>query len=243
VNAGTAGVPVARSDLGVIAAEYRPNSGVRLGGQLYARDFSGLAMISPTGGDPFATRPASSGSGVGRGLALDFTATSARAAFSAAYGLQHVRFRSEGADYVPEHGTRNVIEGGVVVFPSASWSVRFGSVAAIGRRGTPITGNLEWEGCNLLDQGCEFAGAPRHSGDSLGVSSLRSYLRVDLGVRKELKVRIAGRSAPVGVFGTLTNLFGRRNILAYASDAVTGASQAIEMRPLAPLVIGIDWRF
>ena len=66
---------------------------------------------------------------------------------------------------------------------------------------------------------------------------------MDLGVRKHWEMRLAGRDAQLAVFGTLTNLFASKNVLTIAPDLTTGNPTAITMRPLAPLVFGIDWSF
>jgi hypothetical protein len=105
-----------------------------------------------------------------------------------------------------------------------------------------ITSGLEWEACNLLDRGCEFAGSPRAS-DQLGATHLPAYVRVDVGVRKHWHLELAQRDATIALFATVTNLFARRNVLNYGTDPATGAPAVIEMRPLSPLVAGIDWRF
>jgi len=47
----------------------------------------------------------------------------------------------------------------------------------------------------------------------------------------------------VGLFGTVTNVLDRRNVLTLARDQRTGDAAAIGMRPMAPLVVGLDWRF
>ncbi len=95
----------------------------------------------------------------------------------------------------------------------------------------------------MLDRGCEFAGSPQARDEPLGASSLPAYLRIDLGFRKHWHLRLAGREGLLGVFGTVTNVLGRRNIVAVATDPGTGEAVEIEMRPRAPLVVGIDWRF
>jgi hypothetical protein len=118
-----------------------------------------------------------------------------------------------------------------------------GASGAAGRRTTIFTGALEWEACNLLDQGCEFGGSPHYGQDKLGGASLPAYFRVDASLRKHWHLRIAGREAMIALFGTLTNLFARYNLLAYARSPGGGALKEIEMRPLSPLVIGMDWRF
>ena len=106
-----------------------------------------------------------------------------------------------------------------------------------------MLGAFEWESCNLLDQGCEFAGSPTQDARNPGGTRLPDYLRLDIGVRKHWHLGIAGRDVELGLFGTLTNLFGRRNVLAVATDPSTGARSLVEMRPFAPLVVGLDWRF
>jgi hypothetical protein len=49
--------------------------------------------------------------------------------------------------------------------------------------------------------------------------------------------------ALVALFGTVTNVLGRPNVLTLANDPATGEPIAIGMRPFAPLVVGLDWRF
>jgi hypothetical protein len=116
-------------------------------------------------------------------------------------------------------------------------------MAALGRRTTTVSSGLEWEACNLLDRGCEFSGTPHYAGEPLGATRLPPYLRVDLGVRKQWDLVLWGRGAQVALFGTVTNVFNRRNVLTYARTPATRELAAMEMRPLAPLLVGLDWRF
>jgi len=104
-------------------------------------------------------------------------------------------------------------------------------------------GAVEWEACNLRDRGCELGGSPRSDGTALGGARLPPYLRLDLGVRKHWHLEIGGRDAVIAVFGTVTNVLGRTNVLTYTGDPATGAGAAVDMRPLAPLVAGLDWTF
>jgi hypothetical protein len=154
-----------------------------------------------------------------------------------------VRLAYAGSGYVPDHGTTHLLEGGVIAFPAATVSIRVGATAALGRRTTSAVGGLEWEACNLLDQGCEFTGSPSHDGEPLGSTALPAYLRLDLGVRKHWHFQVVGRDATVALFGTVTNLLNRRNLLTYARDPDSGELRPIEMRPLAPLLVGLDWQF
>ena len=106
-----------------------------------------------------------------------------------------------------------------------------------------VAGGLEWESCNLLDQGCEFAGSPRNEPGAPAATALPAYLRLDVGVRKHWHLHVGARDVALAVFGTVTNVVGRQNTLSYARNPSTGEISPIGMRPLAPLVIGLDWRF
>ena len=102
---------------------------------------------------------------------------------------------------------------------------------------------LEWEACQLLDQGCEFGGSPDHTGEPLGGTTLPTYLCVDVGLRKHWHARLAGRDELIAAFGSVTNVLGAGNVLTYGPDPVTGVRVPLEMHPRAPLVVGMDLRF
>ncbi len=243
MGAGAPGVPVARSDQGVIAVEYRPLAGVRLGVQAYERGFDGLLLVAPRDGEPFTTGAFAVGSGASRGVSVDAAVSTARYGIIASYGLQRVRLGDGQSNYVPDHGATHLFEGGLIVFPTATFSIRLGATGALGRRTTTVTGGLEWEACNLLDQGCEFGGSPHYGAEPLGQTALPTYFRVDLGIRKHWHIEIGGHDALIALFGTVTNLFSRKNLLTYARNPSTGQLVGIEMRPLSPLVVGLDLRF
>jgi hypothetical protein len=240
--AGAEGVPVARSDQAVIAAEYRPHAAVRLNVQAYEKRMRGLLLVPPREAGPFLMSGFVSGSGVARGAALDFSAAGSRYGLLGSYGWQRTRLAYSDASYVPTFAAAHNIEAGVIGFPTTTSSIRAHALAAFGRRATTVASAVEWEGCNLLDRGCEFGGTPRTSAQ-LGSARLPAYLRVDIGVRRHWHVQLAHRDATLAVFATVTNVFARSNVLNYAIDPATGAPAAIEMRPFSPLVVGLDWRF
>lgn len=243
VGAGATGVPVARSDRGVLAVDLRAFDGVRLGAQAYVRDFDGLLLVAPRTGEPFASAGLTTGSGIARGLAVEAAMSGTRYGLVASYGWQRLRLDHGDSSYVPGHGASHLVEAGVVFFPSATASIRFGATGIAGRRATVVIGPLEWEACNLLDRGCELGGSPRHATDRLGRAKLPPYLRLDVGLRKHWHLKLGRRDALVAVFGTVTNVLGRKNVLTVVDDPATAERAEIGMRPLAPLVVGIDWRF
>ena len=243
VGGDETGIPTATSDRLVLAAEYRPRDGVRLAGQAYGRSVEDVTLVAPRTEEPFADRAPVTGWGRVRGAALDVAMSGARYGIVTTYGWQRVRLYHADSSYVPDYGTTHTLDAGVILFTTATSSISLGAAGAIGRRATPAAESFEWESCNLLDDGCELSGSPRHPSDRLGATKLPAYLRLDLGVRKHWHFRVAGRDAQVGLFGTLTNVLGRRNVFVVAADPSSGNDVAIAMRPRAPLVMGLDWRF
>lgn len=242
VAAGRAGVPVPRSDQFVVSGEWRPAPTLHVGAQVYAREARGLALVAPVALEPFSAGDFVVGSATSRGLSLDASSAAARFAWVVSYGLQRVRTFSRGTAFVPAHGSTHLAEAGVVVYPSSTTSVRIGLSGAWGRRSTDVGGAFEWEACNLIDRGCEFAGSPYLAG-ALGQRDLPPYARVDLGARKHWHLRMAGKETSIGLFGTVTNIFGRANTLLFARPTNGDPATAVEMRPRSPLVVGLDWRF
>ena len=236
-------IPVARSTQGVAAAEWLPAAGVRVGLEAYARTFDDLILVAPADGEPFSTGQVSVGRGAARGASASLAIAAARYTLMFSYARQRVRLSTRDTSYVPEHAATDLLEAGVIVFPTSTMTMRIGAVSMFGRRTTTITNGFEWEACNIVDRGCEFGGSPYLGGSALGGTPLPAYLRVDMGVRQHLHLSIRGRDLQLALFGTFTNLLGRHNVLTYSTVPLTGARTAVEFRRPSPLVVGIDWRF
>jgi hypothetical protein len=243
VGAGAAGVPVAQSDQGMVGVDFKPAAGARLGAHAYARSSDGLLLVAPREDGPFANGEFVNGSGTARGFSIEAAASSARWGVLASYGYQQVRLEYGGSSYVPESAAGHVLEGGVISFPVTGVSIRLGATYAEGRHATAVTNGFEWEAHNLLDRGSEFAGSPEAGGAPLAAASLPAYFRVDLSLRKQWRFVAAGREATIALFGTVTNLLGWKNVLTYTRDPALGEAAEVEMRPRAPLVLGLDWQF
>ncbi len=242
VVAGTSGIPVATSDVAVIAVDHQPNAWLHWGAQAYARDFDSLVLVAPRSADPYADDGFVVGSGASHGFSLDVSASRPHYGVAVDYAYEHVDLRYPQGGYVPNYGASHTVDAGLVFAPS-SYTFRLGFQGIVGRRTTATLGALEWEACNMLDGGCEFAGNPSEWSGALGGTALPAYFRLDLGVRKQWDATIAGRKGQVAVFGTATNMLARRNVLTVAQDPVTGKRGDIEMLPPSPLVVGVDWRF
>lgn len=237
------GFPIARSRQGSIAADYRPGAGVHLSLQAYARDMDGLLLVAPRTGQPFAMGAFAVGSGTSRGVSVDWAWSGARYGFLASYGFQRVRYQYGDSSYVPSYAAKHLAEGGVIVFPTSTSSIRLGATGVWGRRTTTATGEFEWESCNLLDQGCEFGGSPHYEAGALGATPMPHYLRVDLGFRQHWHLRIRGSDMTIALFGSVTNLLERGNVLTYTRNPATGRIDTVSMRPRSPLVAGLEWQF
>lgn len=242
IGAGAYGIPIARSDLGVLAVDYRPRGGMRFGVQAYDRYSSGLVLVAPREGEPFTLGNFATGSASARGLSVTAAFATAHLGVQGSYALQQVHYQEGSRAYVPIHGATHLLEAGMIVFPTATTSIKLGATGALGRRTTIIANGFEWEACNIRDQGCEFSGSPSYGGEHLGGTTLPGYFRVDLGARKHWHLDLGGRHTMIALFASMTNLMGRTNILTYAR-APNQEMAAIEMRPRSPLVIGIDWSF
>jgi hypothetical protein len=199
--------------------------------------------VAATEGEPFLTAAPAIGGGTATGMSLDASLRTPGFGIMASYGLQGVRFSHAGASYVPQYGTRHLLEGGVIVAPMAGTTLRLGASGGWGRRTTAVANGLEWEACNLLDRGCEFGGSPHHQGQAVGGTPLPAYARLDLGLRQEWHMGSGSRGLSLALYCTYTNLLGRTNLLTLARDPATGRQQGVEMRPSSPLVVGMDWRF
>ena len=234
-------LPVARNDELSAAADFAPLRFLRTRLVGYRRRMDGIVLVAPTEDAPFLRGAPSSGQVHARGAYAEAQLNVERVALLARYGVQRVQNFHANGSYVPGFAARSMVDGGVSVFPTATTTLRLGITAAMGRQVTPASGSVEWESCNLKDRGCEFAGSPRADPTLVGQLKAPDYVRVDFGVRQHVHVRVASRTTEVALFGTVSNVLNRFNVLTYS---LTGdAIQPLEMRPRAPLVVGLDWRF
>ena len=62
-------------------------------------------------------------------------------------------------------------------------------------------------------------------------------------MRQSVRMRVAGMQHTITAYGTLTNLFSRRNLLTYVRDELSGGRIPVTTRPRSPLVVGLEWSF
>lgn len=240
--AGGAGIPTARAHNGALGVVMIPWAGARVDLETYARSLDALAVLDPQDGKPFSSAGIRQGSGSVVGGSAEMSVSAARYAASASLGMERVEVRVGGEEWTPGYAASRSARVGAIAFPTPTLSIRVGWIGQFGRRGSDAIGLLEWESCNLLDMGCEFAGSPEELGE-LGARRLPAYHRLDLSVRKHWHFVLAGREVSLEAYTTASNLLGRANVLAFVVDPSTGEGAPIEMRPRAPLTLGLGWTF
>ena len=243
VGAGVHGAPVARSTSATIGVEYQPVPGARVGAQVFRARTAQVVLVAANEIEPFATRAFRSGHGASSGVTIDATITAQRFSVVSSYQWQRVSYATDSLRYTPAHGASHTLQGGIILYPTGTTSVRLAVVGEAGRKTTVVNGPFEWESCNLRDRGCEFGGSPRTDLRDIGTTALPFYARADLGVRKHWHVSVQQREAEIAVYGTITNILGRSNVLTYARSSTLDVLTPIDMRPFAPLVLGMEWRF
>lgn len=243
VGVGVHDLPLARADQVTVALDVSPTSGVEVGLEAYTRALHGLLFVAPATGQPFAVEGFRVGSAEAWGLGVSVDVKRERYRALASYGLGSVGNEVDELEYAPGFAVEHAIAAGVAYYPMAQLELRSALRAEIGRPATLIEGPVSWEACNIIEGGCEAEGSPGRNAGPLGEDRLPPYVRLDVGIRKHWHSRILGRSGQIAVFATVSNVFGRKNVLGYVSDPDTGELSLLPMRPFSPLTAGLEWRF
>ena len=241
VLGGHSGVPIGRGDEAGVELELRPAAALRFELRGYARHSEGLTLVAPRQADPFATSGITAGTSHATGSSLAVRWSGPRHDLVARYAHQRVRVSYGDTTYIPSWGGQQLLDAGFLLRPAQGTALRLSVSAETGARTTTIEDPFEWEACNLLDRGCEFAGTPSHRLEPLGSVGLPSYIRADVGVRQSVGLHVGGRHHRVAAYGTLTNVFSRRNLMTYVRDPGTGGRTPVRTRPRALLVLGVEW--
>lgn len=243
-------IPIGRSDEATLGVEARKGEQVRLTLDGYARRLTGLVLVAPGSGVPFALSAPSFGDGSawGLGTTLDVRMDRWTTHLTGAVGRTQLRVRGDESEvdasltFQPGFATTHSVTGAVGYRVGDRTTLRSAVFARWGRRTTMFDGALDWEGCDIFDGGCEIAGSPTRSVGAVAGARLPAYLRWDIGARHGWTTQLAGRAAELEAHATLRNLLDRRNLWGFTTHG-TGSPQSLKLRPLSVLTAGLDFRY
>ncbi len=119
--------------------------------------------------------------------------------------------------------------------------MRLASTLASGGTTSLIGGPLEWQSPGGLGAAGEIAGSPDRILGELNGVRLPTYFRTDLGVMRQWPVAV-GRNGLLTTTIAVTNLFNRRNPLAYVAATDSQPRRAL-LFPTRSLTFQVGWRF
>ena len=155
-----------------------------------------------------------------------------------------------GAEWVPGYAAGGTARVGAIAFPTASLSIRLGWIGQFGRRGTDTIGFLEWESCNLLDMGCEFAGSPEELGTS--APAISPPITVSTCRFASTGTSRSAHATQIEAYLAATNVLGSSNVLRLpgrsrygdgraSRDATAGSPDArVGLEILAPAALRVS---
>jgi hypothetical protein len=243
-------IPIGRSDEATLGVEARGGEQVRLTLDAYARRLTGLVLVAPGSGVPFALSAPSVGEGSAWGLGTTLDVRLNRLTTHLTGGVGRTRLRVSGAEseadgslaFQPGFATTHSVTGAVAYRLGNKTTLRSAVFARWGRRATMFDGALDWEGCDVLDGGCQIAGSPTRAVGAVASAQLPAYLRWDIGARRGWTTQLAGRGVELEAHATLRNLLDRHNVWGFTTHE-TGAPQSLKLRPLSVLTAGLDFRY
>lgn len=234
-------VPVARSDQFTATADARLSRALTLSATAYTRDETDLVLVAPVTGQPFATTTFDIGSARARGLLLSLARDGERISGELGYSLSSVRQRAGGMSYTPSYGTAQSATAavGVRVEPSTVLRVAF---AVHGGAPTSLYADpMEWTPYTSCAGQGDLAGSPQHIVGTLNGVRLPAYVRIDVGVSHDWRLRLFGRQSALRTSIGLANLFDRGNAL--GMFAPPGGSAALLLLPKRSATFDLEWKY
>ena len=208
-----AGKHPARADQLTAELAVRLGEHSSIAGEAYARNLTGVALVSPGTGLPFADGPIASGREMVRGANATFAMLGRRLDAHATIGVLYAMRRAGPYAYRASDDALHA-RLGVGYRISAGTAARLALHVAAGRPTTGVQGDVQLDPYAPLDGAGSLAGSPVTLAGRPNDGRLPVYARVDLGLSKDW--------APLGDSGpwfttavTITNLLDRQNVLAY----------------------------
>jgi hypothetical protein len=249
VAVGTPRVPLAQSDEVSVAIGVPVGRAGRLTVDGYDRWLAGLVLVAPATSGPAAMSGFLTGTGRARGASATFSGgddPADRVLWRATYGLGRTTLETTtGMTYQPSYALGQ--SGSVLLGLRLGRAnlVRVAGVLASDWRTSMASTAVRWEHDPLVGPPAEVVGWSATTVGSLGVMRVPMYARLDAGVEHDWTL---GRSrGALSLFGGLSNILNRRNVLGYAAAPGRGGMggtvlQAVEAPPLS-VTAGLAWRY
>jgi len=213
VAAGSGGLPPARSDQLTAALEVKTGAGTSILVEAYARRQAGLALVAPVTRLPFVDRAIAVGRGSIRGLDATFRYESRRLDVQAEAGLLQTSRTTGVLRYRPSDDAQR-LRVGVGYHPDHQTTVRILATVGRGRPSTTLQDGFQLDPYAPMDGAGSLTGSPMATPGPLNRLRLPAYARIDFGVSRDWEHR-GGIGPRMTTSLTVSNLFDRRNVLAY----------------------------
>ncbi|CAN5226528.1 hypothetical protein BH18GEM1_BH18GEM1_00730 [soil metagenome] len=241
VSVGAGGVEVGRSDQFVTSLEAELSTRLLLTIDAHTRWLDDIVLVAPVTAQPFVTQEFEQGTGraSGMGARLFYAGDRTDAQMILEWG-RAVR-KVGGIVYDPEFERHRSATVAASYRLTPQTRVRTAFQAAAGRPTSPVGGGFAWEPFDALSGEVEFAGTPLRDSESVNEARLPSYVRWDLGIRREWSLAILGRPGRVSAYLDVTNVLGRRNVLGYQVTP-SAPVRNLSLQPVSAL-FGFEWSF
>jgi hypothetical protein len=237
---GAAGVPIARADEIAASATFSLDEHTRLDLDWYARALSGLVLVAPTTGEPFATGDFAVGSGHAWGGSASVERRLDRLSVQGSWALGEVTRKTADAHYHPSFAPGQSLSVAAAYRLGTSTRLRSAVWASSGRVTTPIGDDIGWDTRDAFSGARELSGTPEHTVGPLSATSVPTFLRIDFGLRHAMPVGHSG--VTLTGFADVNNALARENVTTYVASDGTGRRHALVMLPCSVLV-GVEWKY
>lgn len=221
VAAGATGMPVARSDNLAARMELNAGAGWTLGLEGYTRHLTNLFLSAPTSTQPFTAATPGFGSGSAAGLVARSSLTRGPVELALSLGLTRASRTLGTVGYTPAFERTGSLHAAALVHLDPATALGLAVTAASGQPTTPLTA-FDWQPYNPWSGNGELAGTPANLGGPINAYRLPALRRVDVGLRREWRLRPQpGRAIITSL--TIENLLNHPNAI-----GLVGAERALQ---------------
>ncbi len=234
-------VPAAQADQLTATADAQLSRTLTLSANAYARNVTGLVLVAPVTGEPYATTAFAVGGARARGLSLVLSREGEKISGDIGYSLSKVTQRADGLTYTPSYGVSHSLSAGVGFRVQSSTVLRVAMSLHGGAPTSLVADQVEWTPYTASAGDGDLGGSPGRITGALDGSRLPTYARFDVGVRHDWRLRLFGRESEVTTSTALTNLFNRGNALGML--AAPAGSSSLLLLPRRSATFGLEWKY